>query len=193
MGADKSIGVSRRTWERLGRRKLAGESYDDVITRLLDETSPERREPMTDGGERDLLDGIAGRSTRPEGADAFVSELAGQFSRRELKWISQKNAKAENPDRVAEVSDVKIEAYELLLSFAGLKFPSGREDRRAFLRRAAAAALQGDFYGPAPRSDGGPAARQPSLVRRASRNPVVTALLVAVVVLPLLGGGRGAS
>lgn len=41
MASEKTIGISNRTWQRLGSRRQAGETYDDVITRLLEQTEPE--------------------------------------------------------------------------------------------------------------------------------------------------------
>jgi hypothetical protein len=154
-------------------------------------TKDDDPEMATDGGERDLLAGVEVRRAHPGAQDVFVGKLWGEFSDQELEWLSEKNPVGESLDERERITEVKSSGLDMLAQFGGVKFPDGREDRRVFLRRAAEAALRGDFYGPAPQPDGGRVARQPSLVRRASRNPVLTALLVAVVVLPLLGGGRG--
>ena len=38
MPSDTNIGISNETWRRLNARKHPGESFDDVLQRLLDET-----------------------------------------------------------------------------------------------------------------------------------------------------------
>jgi len=191
MGADTTIGVSRRTWERLGRRKRAGESYDDIIARLLDETSPQQREPLTDGGERDLLMDVGARRVRPGAPDVFVGRLLNEFSDQELEWLSEKNPVGETAREWDQITETKSSGLDMVVQFGGIEFPDGREDRRVFLRGAAEAALERYGSGsPVGQPDGGRVARQPSFVGRVRRNPVLAALFVAVVVLPLLGGSR---
>lgn len=48
--ADTHIRVTEETWKRLNQRKGPGDSFDDVITRLLDESDGEqsgKRNPAT--------------------------------------------------------------------------------------------------------------------------------------------------
>lgn len=45
---DTGIRLSVSTWKRLNRLKEPGESFDDVLNRILDETDPPEQFPRTD-------------------------------------------------------------------------------------------------------------------------------------------------
>ncbi|ELZ05322.1 antitoxin VapB family protein [Natrialba aegyptia] len=49
--ADQHIRVTEETWTRLNKEKRPGDSFNDVIERLLDENSDSDDRPATDGGE----------------------------------------------------------------------------------------------------------------------------------------------
>lgn len=46
MASDTTITVSRDTWEKLHRRKAPGDSFDDVVSRLIksEESAPNQEE-----------------------------------------------------------------------------------------------------------------------------------------------------
>lgn len=49
--ADTHIRVTDETWTKLNSRKKPGDSFNDVIARLLEEDDDDRASAETDGGE----------------------------------------------------------------------------------------------------------------------------------------------
>lgn len=80
----KSIDVTEDVFERLGVRKRDGESFTDLITRLLDETAPDWQEGFRtlDAAEAEELEHAAetSRSQTSDGLAARQQEVLNELS-----------------------------------------------------------------------------------------------------------------